>query len=545
MVVKPPAPRILFASWSHDPFVEAIEQQLALAVKSRHGQFLRVVEGRRPADDGIPTIDLAEAVRVTDDPSAVRQPPPACLSRIVDDTTWFEETAGLRPDRTKVESRLSQVADHAGRILASFRPHAVLVWNGMLSQRAVIASLAREAEIPVWYCERGALPGSWYADPIGINGGSSLVQDPLPPRLHQALSAPLDEDQVRLIRNEIDANARAGASAWGQPPLKGAKAWRKKLNIPPEACILFFPLQVDADTNMRFFSPHFGSSLDALRAICNACHNTHEWFILAKPHPKGNCPPELVTQTVGTQGGCVADINLHDAIELATLVVTINSTVAVEAAWSNKPVLQLGCGALSGKGIVSEYDPATPMAAQLADAIQLWVREPIRFDRVLRLYSFLRESYLLQATDPDSATAVLDHVCGKVAARHTNDPMSPHELARQYAWRPAVEIIRRLASRDPRTRRIILLGYGQNAMRLVHTARLLNCWNDWEWTVWDDSAFVRQQAEIAGLTWIDPWRGETHDGNTIVIVTPDNATAIETRLREAGRIEGRDWLRLR
>ena len=140
---------------------------------------------------------------------------------------------------------------------------------------------------------------------------------------------------------------------------------------------------------MRFFSPHFANSLQALHAVAQAISRARGWFLLVKPHPKGSYPPGVIDRVLGSTGRCVADINLHDALALATLVVTINSTVATEATWQNKPVLQLGRGILSGKRIVSEFDASRPIHAQLEQAMHSWHNKPERFERGLRFYQFL------------------------------------------------------------------------------------------------------------------------------------------------------------
>jgi CDP-glycerol glycerophosphotransferase (TagB/SpsB family) len=95
----------------------------------------------------------------------------------------------------------------------------------------------------------------------------------------------------------------------------------------------------------------------------------NEYFILAKPHPKGNLPAEDYTTILGNKGRAVADINVLDAIELADCVVSINSTVAFEAALRAKPVLLLGQGVLSKKEFVSSYLPEKGAAEQIAACI--------------------------------------------------------------------------------------------------------------------------------------------------------------------------------
>jgi len=535
--------RVLFAAWSNDPFIETIERHLHKAIEERGGQLLCVVEERRPSDDGIPSIDLAEAMRVEPDRSDGGGIPDSELDRIVEDTHWFETTVGLQVERRAVRDRLATTARHARYILRTYRPDAVLVWNGLLSQRAVIATLARQMHLPVWFCERGALPGSFYVDPRGVNGDSSLVEAPLTAGLSETLDTALPPLRRREIIAQIEAVARSGASAWEQPPRSGPHAWRKKLGIPDGVKCLFFPLQVDADTNMRFFSPNFANSLQALGAVAEAIGRTGDWFLLVKPHPKGSDLPSVIDRVVGSKGRCVADINLHDALALATLVVTINSTVATEAAWQNKPVLQLGRGILSGKRIVSEFDASRPLHAQLEQAMHSWHDEPERFERGLRFYQFLDAGYLLHADDPADAHTLVDRLfaAGSRPAASSGPRQEAAAIVHRFTWRPAVRLLDQLAQRRPRPKEVILLGYGQNARRLLQAAKLHPGAGSLHFSVWDDGSEVRRQASEKGLALHDPWAHARRPADSLIVVTPRNPAHLLDRLAAYGCSQERDY----
>jgi len=538
------APRVLFAVGSNDPFVEAIERHLHAVIEERGGQLLCVVEERRPSDDGIPSIDLAEAMMIEPDRSNGCDIPCSGLDRIVEDTHWFETTAGLQVERRTVRDRLATAARHAGYILRTYRPDAVLVWNGLLSQRAVIATLARQMHLPVWFCERGALPGSWYADPRGVNGGSSLVEAPLAAGLSETLNTALPPERRREIIAQIEAVTRSGVSAWDQPPRCGPHAWQQKLGIPDGAKCLFFPLQVDADTNMRFFSPHFANSLQALHAVAQAIGQARGWFLLVKPHPKDSYPPSVIDRVLGSTGRCVADINLHDALALATLVVTINSTVATEAAWQNKPVLQLGRGILSGKRIVSEFDASHPIHAQLEQAMRSWHNEPERFERGLRFYQFLDADYLLHADEQADAQTLVGRLSAaglQPAASNTPLPEAA-AIVHHFTWQPAVRLLDRLAQRRPRPKEVILLGYGQNARRLLQAAGLHPGARGLHFSVWDDDSEARRQASKKGLALHDPWAPGSPPADRLLVVTPRNPTHLLGRLAACGCAQEQDYM---
>ncbi|MBP7936640.1 MAG: hypothetical protein KA354_18515 [Phycisphaerae bacterium] len=104
--------------------------------------------------------------------------------------------------------------------------------------------------------------------------------------------------------------------------------------------------------------------------------------------------------------------------------------------------------------------------------------------------------------------------------------------------------LHRLARRHPSPRRLILLGYGQNAMRLIAAAHLLGFWDNWDWQAWDDDPRVQAQAEHAGLATSNPWHNPKHDPTAPLIVTPRGGAYLETRPGRSGYPEGTHWLRL-
>ncbi len=514
---------------------------MARALAEAGGTLLRITEGRRPDDTSIPTIDLQDACLVEARPHPANAPPPG-LDRIVTETHEFQQIEGLDCTREEVDARLRRCADHAGLILDEFRPQAVLVWNGLLSQRAVMALSARSRNLPVYYCERGMLPGSWYADPVGINAACSLVREPLAPGLREALDRPLAPTQRRQVLEAIAAASRAGASAWGQPALRGPDAWRKSLGISPNARVLFFPLQVSADTNMTRFSPHFADSVVALEAVAAALADRNDWFLLVKPHPKGNYPPGRVERIAARVRGAVADVNMHDALALASLVVTINSNAGAEAVWAGKPVLQLGRGILSDKRIVADYTPHRPLFDQIRDAVDLWTREPDRFDRGLSLYRYLREEFLLQGDSLDDAHRLVRRLTAAAATTGTPANGDPAVLARRFTWQPAVDLLEQIARR-PAVRKVILVGFGQNGLRLLQAAPLHPTGRSLHWTVWDDSETARDRARIRGLPLADPFARTVAD-DSLIVVTPRDAQALGRRLTERGYQPGSRWLPL-
>ncbi len=534
--------KVLFASGGDDPFIAGIERWLSDALQAAGGQCLVLAYDRDDCTPAGPWIDLWEVGAVEGPDLPPQAPFPPELVPLAADTRWYHRVCGHPDDPASVERPLAETAWCCDRVLETYRPDVVLVWNGLLSHEAVVADRARRRGVPVRYCEKGPLPDSWYADPLGVNAAGSLVAAPRSPGLMEALDAPLEQDQFAALIGEIERNAQAGASAWGQPPLRGAAAWRRDLGIPDRGRVLFFPLQVDADTNMRFFSPHFSGSLEALRSVVEAAGD--DWFVLAKPHPKGACPANAVEDVVGRRGRCVPELNLHDALDLSGLVVTVNSTVAAEAAWRDVPVLQLGRGILSDKGIVAEYRPGEPLAGQLAAAVAQWREQPQRRRRALQFYRYLSREYLLPAAKPPDLRRVLGDVQAAAVASTPSAGADAAAVASGFMWRCGRRLLDALSRRHRPPRRVLLLGWGRNARRMLRQSDRHPFGRRLCWQVWDDNEVVRRAAAEAGWETADPFDGRRRAADTLVVITPRASDGPAARLAAAGLVEGRDYVRL-
>lgn len=538
--------RVLFAVSGSHPITNTIAARLNEAVIEGGGEFLRVLDWRDPCDDGIPTVELREATTLDSDPAANPAELLSQIDPILTDTKWYLRVAGLQHDAQQLEHELAAAACHVDYVLNAFGPDLVLVWNGLLGIPAVVAGRARRFGVPVRYCERGPLPGTWSADPLGVNGGSSLVETPSAPGLLDALRTPLSAAQRTAVLDAIKARRDAGLSAHDQPIRRSPEQWQRELGIEPATPVLFFPMQVSADTNMRFFSPHFTDSMDALQRLSDTCRRTGDYRLLVKPHPQGTYAREQIEHLVRNVGWCVERINLYDAIELASLVVTINSTTGAEAAWLNRPVLQLGRGILSGKSIVTEYNVDRSFERQLREAEQAWNGESERFERALRFLHYLENEYLFRA-DRAKDPHRLWGSAGDLQRSPDNGRlrnMDAAAVAGQFIWQPAARLLDQIASRPIRPHTVVLCGFGRNARRLLQAVCGYPWLQDIEWQVWDDDENARRTAVEAGLRIARPPQASSPRLEQLYVITPREPQTIATRFVQQGWIQNEQFISL-
>ncbi|MBK1718930.1 capsular biosynthesis protein [Thiocystis violacea] len=320
--------------------------------------------------------------------------------------------------------------------LDRLQPAGVFCWNGSGLAAAIAEQLARARGLPLLFAENGYLPNTLQLDPEGVNAFSSIGRDL---DLDAIRARPYSDQQRRELDARLD-DYRAGKSPPRAPPAQGRvrppplayliQAWndwrerepsrplnRRIPRQPPELPerFVFFPLQVRSDSQLTLHSPLYGNRLDlaiadldqSLRAI------DPELKLAIKLHPadlgKTDYDPmvERFPQHLWIGGGDVRTL-----LQRAECVVTINSTVGIEAMIFGKPVVALGDNFYVREGLVHpvrDRAELTPRLRQaLSQAPDAGLIEP--FLRFLYFDAFVRAHWR------DYSEASLNHLAERMMA---------------------------------------------------------------------------------------------------------------------------------
>ncbi|MBK6289198.1 MAG: capsular biosynthesis protein [Gammaproteobacteria bacterium] len=202
------------------------------------------------------------------------------------------------------------------------RPDAIAVWNGghWFFQAAIRA--AREFAIPVFYCENGLLPDTTTFDPRGINYHNAV---PRAAAFYRAL-APMPP----LTRTSLVA----------RKPVRGCSA--QPLTLPRR--YLFVPLQMNRDTQIVFNSPWIRDMyqlLQVLRTVIERVGDA-ELSIVVKEHPSCTFRYDDQRTTLGPRFLFANGNSTQELIDGAEAVITVNSTVGLEALLRERRVIVIG-----------------------------------------------------------------------------------------------------------------------------------------------------------------------------------------------------------
>jgi len=271
---------------------------------------------------------------------------------------------------------------HPGRV--------AMCWNGITGSRRAFMEGARDAGAPRLYAELAPFPGRVTLDPEGVNAANSVPRDP---QVFRGWAAEAPGRQGEGWR-DLGANLTARASRRADVGQAGAEA------LDGAGPFLFVPLQVPNDSQITLFAGWVQSVEGMLAALAEASQNLPEgWHIRIKEHPSARASlAEPLAKAVSRAAGRLVVDNQTDTFEQVKAsggVITINSSVGLQAFFYDKPAIVLGQAFFAVEGLVHVADAP----GKLADLLK--TPENLGFDPALRA-AFM--NYLDQVYYPKAAT---------------------------------------------------------------------------------------------------------------------------------------------
>jgi capsular polysaccharide export protein len=282
-----------------------------------------------------------------------------------------------------------------------FRKRSVdllVVWGGFQLPVAAALAAARDAGVATLFCENGYLPKTIVVDRMGINAGNSLMGKPA-----EFYRGVLLDDTRRENLFDMPLVTR---------PLKSGSATSENIVLPER--FAFLPLQVHDDSQILLYSPHFPDMPSVVRFCAEGIEaynrrNAAQLRLVVKEHPSDHgridysdafraFPDVVFTKLMNTQ----------QLIQKSAAVITVNSTVGIEAMLHLKPVIALGDAFYAIPGLVQPRGRNDDLAGILEQILE----KPVDRDLIEHFLYFLRYDYLapldrndLASSDPAPAVA--------------------------------------------------------------------------------------------------------------------------------------------
>lgn len=219
----------------------------------------------------------------------------------------------------------------------------LVVWNGIIPpMRAQAVSVARKIGLPVAFLEQTAFADYLQCDPRGVNGYST------------AAALPADAFQHITPAPDIEE------TAWRVPPARDAD--KALPSLSPET--LFFPCQVIDDTQLQCHLPGYSGLEDVFRGIMEALPDGYT--LLAKEHPVGYGADRQAYRRLRSRYPAARwckSTPISRIFSAVRGVVTVNSSVGLQAMQAGLPVLAIGHDLWTKAGLVLR--PKRSLAAGL------------------------------------------------------------------------------------------------------------------------------------------------------------------------------------
>lgn len=210
--------------------------------------------------------------------------------------------------------RATWLARQYAKWLAHEPAHWIGVWNGKKFRQAVLVNTAKAMGKSVLFFETGPLPGYSMIDPYGVNAHSSI------PKIPAFYEHYAQQQELALSLNQQMTD-------------------NLKVNQIQK---VFVPFQVVEDSNIYMHSTWIPSMYALFEQIKSLAQHYPSIDFLLKTHPSCHLHyDDLVTHCLPNMH-FVKDQSVTDVIQSADAVITINSTVGIEAIMQHKPVIVLG-----------------------------------------------------------------------------------------------------------------------------------------------------------------------------------------------------------
>ena len=240
-------------------------------------------------------------------------------------------------------------ADHPERI--------AVAWNGLAGSRMAFMAGARDAGAATLYAELAPFPGRITLDAVGVNAEGSVPQD------------------AGFYRDWAGQDVGRNGEAWRAMGVGLTARASRRADVGqagdalPDTPFLFCPLQVPDDSQVTLFAGWTGGMAGFLAALGQAAERLPEgWHLRLKEHPSAKVPLGAMIAPLVATGRVVLDNATDSFAQLVASrgVVTLNSSMGLQAMFHDKPVVVLGRAFWALPGVARQVTGQADLDATLA-----------------------------------------------------------------------------------------------------------------------------------------------------------------------------------
>ena len=284
------------------------------------------------------------------------------------------------------------------RLLEASPVGCIGLWNGGQWRTSILRAVARHLGRRTLFFENGLLPGTTTVDPRGVNAGSSI------PRTAAFY-------RERGVAAGAGTGAGTGTGVQLVPRESRRGPGEASTDLPER--FLLVPFQIESDTQVMEHSPWIRDMESLVRILIEAreAAGPSAPTLVFREHPSCRSSSPSLRARALAAGALFANSNpMQELLERAQGVVTLNSTVGIEALLCGCPVLALGVAVYAVPGIAS--------SARSGEEVARWIRGVDRTAAPLApaFLDYLAREYCVPGDWRDPDAVHLDAVSARIDA---------------------------------------------------------------------------------------------------------------------------------
>ena len=236
----------------------------------------------------------------------------------------------------------------------------VVIWNGTKGYRFLLAEGAKSRGHEVIYFDEAPIPRRIQIDRLGINFGSSLPSElgfylRWADRYADRCAGGLED--WRRIKAELVARA-------------GPNSEQKRTDEIAEGDrFVFCPLQVPYDSQISVYGDWVRSIEELIEVLHSACASLPpDWHLRVKEHPSSRTSFSRKLRALESESFRVDNTtDTYLQVGSSRGVLTVNSSVGLQAFFFDKPVLVLGLANYAIRGIAEKVSSVKHLADALSN----------------------------------------------------------------------------------------------------------------------------------------------------------------------------------
>ena len=205
------------------------------------------------------------------------------------------------------------------RYLKLYNPKFLALWNGKKFHQQLAVEVAKILNIQPIFFENGVLPNTTTLDFKGVNASNSIPRD------------------INFFKKLKFKNIKLPT----QLEKRESKRKLTNLNIKIPDKYIFVPFQVAYDTQIIHHSPWIKDMFELFEIVEDISKKIDTPFVI-KEHPSDRVSNYKKLHKRGNKNIIFSSANTQDLIQKAEAIITINSSVAIEALLFYKKVIVLG-----------------------------------------------------------------------------------------------------------------------------------------------------------------------------------------------------------